>query len=123
MVDRAEYRCEFCNKYYASYKSRWLHIKKYHNNNVVKCSINVVEDKKKCSNKCSNKTLHKKIDGNTCKYCNKQFCDRMYRRKCKLSININSTEIYEIKKQNEKLEKQIEELKELVQKSKNITKN
>jgi hypothetical protein len=123
MVDRAEYRCEFCNKYYASYKSRWLHIKKYHNNNVVKCSINVVEDKKKCSNKCSNKTLHKKIDGNTCKYCNKQLCDRMYRRKCKLSININSTEIYEIKKQNEKLEKQIEELKELVQKSKNITKN
>ena len=46
MVDRAEYRCEFCNKYYASYKSRWLHIKKYHNNNVVNCSINVVEDKK-----------------------------------------------------------------------------
>ncbi len=66
-----------------------------------KCSINVVENKKKCSNKCSNKTLHKKIDGNTCKYCNKQFCDRMYRRKCKLSININSTEIYEIKKQME----------------------
>ena len=33
----------------------------------------------------------------------------MYRRKCKLSNNINSTEIYEIKKQ-------IEELKELVQK-------
>jgi len=124
MVDRAEYRCEFCNKYYASYKSRWLHIKKYHNNNVVKCSINVVEDKKKCSNKCSNKTLHKKIDGNTCKYCNKQFCDRMYRwkheQKCKLSININSTEIYEIKKQNEKLEKQIEELKELIQKSMKI---
>lgn len=37
----------------------------------------------------------------------------MYRRKCKLSNNINSSEIYEIKKQ-------IEELKELVQKSMKI---
>lgn len=124
MEDRAEYRCDICNKCYASYKSRWLHIKKYHNNNVVKCSKNVVINEKKCSNKCSNKTLQKKIDGNICKYCNKQFCDRMYRwkheQKCKLSININSTEIYEIKKQNEKLEKQIEELKELVQKSMKI---
>ena len=124
MEDRAEYRCDVCNKYYASYKSRWLHIKKYHNNNVVKCSINVVDDIKNCSSKSSNKTLQKKIDCNTCKYCNKQLCDRMYRwkheQKCKLSININSTEIYEIKKQNEKLEKQIEELKELVQKSMKI---
>jgi hypothetical protein len=124
MVDRAEYRCDVCNKFYASYKSRWLHIKKYHNNNVVNCSINVVNNEKKCSSKCSSKTLHKKIDNNICKYCNKQFCDRMYRwkheKKCKLAININSTEIYEIKKQNEKLEKQIEELKELIQKSMKI---
>lgn len=46
MEDRSEYRCNVCNKFYASYKSRWLHIKKYHNNNVVNCSKNVVINEK-----------------------------------------------------------------------------
>ncbi len=32
MSDRTEYKCDHCNKLYSSYKSRWLHIKKYHNN-------------------------------------------------------------------------------------------
>ncbi len=27
-----EYTCEYCNKLYSSYQSRWIHIKKYDNN-------------------------------------------------------------------------------------------
>lgn len=25
-----EYKCEYCNKYYKSYKSKWIHIEKFH---------------------------------------------------------------------------------------------
>ena len=34
---------------------------KYYNNNVVNCSIYVVNNIKKCSSKCSNKILQKNV--------------------------------------------------------------
>lgn len=54
------YQCQECSKYYASYKSRWLHIKKYHKtdntNSNISCNENIVK---------SNNTNHKpSIDSN-----------------------------------------------------------
>jgi hypothetical protein len=43
MGDRTVFKCDICKKNYSSYKSRWLHIKKYHSNNVVNNVVNVVE--------------------------------------------------------------------------------
>ena len=36
MSNSNKYKCEICKHDYSSYKSRWLHIKKYHKNNEKK---------------------------------------------------------------------------------------
>jgi hypothetical protein len=77
MEDRTEFKCDICKKKYSSYKSRWLHIKKYHNDNstltkeskgklMIKCD--------KCSFKCS--TLEKLKEHNN--------------TECRPSINSNN---------------------------------
>ena len=76
MADRTEFKCEHCKKDYSSYKSRWLHIKKYHKTPVVKSSTTVVQPVVENVVKCSKN--ENKVANNICKYCNKQFCDRMY---------------------------------------------
>jgi hypothetical protein len=125
-----EYKCEHCNKLYSSRQSRWNHIKKFHNDTVVFDSTTSVNNvvKNVVKNYNINDNTNKK--NNICKYCNKEFCDRMYRwkheKKCKLENNennkINTIEKQnaEMKKQNDEMKQQLEELKELIQKSMKI---
>ncbi len=120
MSDRTEYKCDHCNKLYSSYKSRWLHIKKYH---TLILSHNISHDKP--NNKPNNKPnisqtdilINKENDDKyICKYCNKAYKHFQSRwkheQKCKIE-NKNPIKFNELKKQNEKLEKQIEELKNI----------
>jgi len=104
MLDRTEYKCEHCNKLYSSYKSRWLHIKKYHVVNVVKNDINVV------------KTVVKDVVKKTteCTFCNKVLSDRIskwrHEKHCKQN-NKQKLCTDELKKENQEMKKEIEELK------------
>ena len=36
--------CKLCNKIYSSYKTLWTHTKKFHNDDVVLCCTNVVDN-------------------------------------------------------------------------------
>jgi len=38
-----EFKCNICNKFYASYKSLWDHNKKFHKNKVINNIVNVVD--------------------------------------------------------------------------------
>ena len=63
MSDGNMYKCEFCKQDYSSYKSRWLHIKKYHKNNNTK---NVA----KLDAKIDAKNRRKEY---SCEYCKNNF--------------------------------------------------
>ena len=119
-----EFKCDYCNKIYKSYQSRWNHIKKYHNsdvnivNNNVNKNVYNLENVNNFVNNVNNKT--------GCKYCNKSFSTRQSKSRhenyfCK---NINSeenNEIHIIKNQMEELKKahnnEINELKNMLQKA------
>jgi len=111
--------CQYCNKEYSSYSSRSNHIKKYHTSDVANLSRNVSKKSddlsKNVANCVTTSSPINKLPSNVCKYCNKQLCDRKYRwyheKKCKYKdIENNSCEIIELKKE-------IEELKDILQKS------
>ena len=123
-----ELNCNICNKNYASYKSLWNHNKKFHKSidseNVSSISHEVAIT--------SPEVVIKIYDNRTCKFCNKQLCDRKYRwrheQKCKIIFNKNKDEeIIKIKKETEdkdkikdeeiiKIKKEMTELKIMVQK-------
>ncbi len=110
MSDRTEYKCDHCNKLYSSYKSRWLHIKKYHNNDVTQNVTNVTSNVTKC-NKNVSYTFEKETDKtNKCKHCDEQFNSRQTRwrheKKCSKILDGNILE-----KKLEQQQKEIEELK------------
>lgn len=110
-------QCKYCNKEYSSYSSRSNHIKKFHSDVVSKSSTTVVTNVVKDVVKKHNNVKVKA--NNICKYCDKEFCDRMYRWKheksCKEKENkINFEEI--VKEQK----KEIQELRDLIQKSMKI---
>ena len=103
MSDRTEYKCNHCNKIYSSYKSRWLHIKKFH--------IDVRNSNVTISNPvCNPKVIQNGLPENRCKYCNKSFKFRQgkwkHEKKC-----INKKEDPKLYK----LESDIKELKTLLQ--------
>ena len=95
------FKCNICNKFYASYKSLWLHKYKFHNNN-----INIIKnnnDKSKENNE---------IKKYNCKYCNNEYKHKQTRwtheQKCESKNNSNKindntreellkNELYEIK--------------------------
>ena len=114
MIDRLEFKCNHCNKLYSSYKSRWLHIKKYHNKNI---------SQKSSKNKENSSNSPQKTSNFECNYCNKILSRsdnlKRHEEKCKLkNINNNENDKFEkLEKQNEKLEKQVEELKDMLQKA------
>jgi hypothetical protein len=70
MAENTKFKCEFCKQDYASYKSRWLHIKKYHD-------IKPVENRK----------THKKYPQNSTKNTMNQceYCKKIYSRKDSLT--------------------------------------
>jgi len=108
MTDRTEYKCNQCNKLYSSYKSRWLHIKKFHPDI---CNSNVT----KCNPVCNPKVIQNGLPENRCKYCNKLFKFRQgkwkHEKKC-----INKKEDPKLYK----LENEVKELKTLLQKAMKI---
>jgi len=122
MSDRTEFKCDHCKKVYASYKSRWLHIKKYHNTKVNQKLVNVSND---ISNNVSQKLVNNVGDNiikavyYKCKICSKEYKHRSSKSKhektCKTKDN-KQIDINQIKN----LENQIIELKELLLKSMKI---
>jgi len=120
MEDRTEFKCEHCKKIYSSYKSRWLHIKKYHDtnttNNTPKSTILHTKTHQKCVNELE------------CEYCEKIFSRmdskiRHQKNRCKKLISVENKkidDITELKKQNDDMKKQLDELKILIQKSMKI---
>ena len=66
-----EYKCEYCNKLYKSYQSKWNHINRYHSNNIIdtieeqKGIINITCDK--CNFKCSDVKLLKEHNKTDCR--------------------------------------------------------
>ena len=121
MADRTEYKCAKCDKVYASYKSRWLHLKKYHNPDVVENVVviphavveNVVEK--------HNSTVADNLSNLHCKNCLKKFCDRIYRwrheQKCKLKTE-SLSKIDTLEKENTEIKQEIIELKTILKKIK-----
>jgi hypothetical protein len=122
-----EYKCLECKKNYASYKSLWNHNSKFHKvevvENVVKVENNVVNDVVK--------NVVENIKKNKCKNCNKELSDRISRWRHEKTCDNNITKDDKIdlvlkenlimKKQIKEIEKnsqkEIEKLKDLLQKS------
>ncbi len=125
MSDRTEYKCEHCNKQYSSYKSRWLHIKKYHsfkdNPKVIQSNPKNLKSNPKVIQKSSKiiQNINEKDSRFKCNYCNKSFKYKQgkwkHEQKCKTKDN-NQVDNNQIKK----LEDQITELKTLLLKSMKI---
>jgi hypothetical protein len=116
MSDRTEFKCDICKKNYSSYKSRWLHIKKYH---PVKLQQNPPDVPSKPAKICENdSSIQNSTAEIKCSYCDKSFTRKDSLKKhidlnrCKVE-NKNPDEIKELKKE-------IQELKELIQKSMKI---
>ena len=107
-----KYKCKHCEKEYSSHQSRCNHMRKYHTPiEGKKISIeekNVVE-------KIPIKII--KEDA-ICKFCNKEFCDRKYRwkheKKCKEG---NNDKIEKLEKENLETKKELENLKNMLQKA------
>jgi hypothetical protein len=121
MGDRSDFKCDICKKNYSSYKSRWLHIKKYHSIAVVNNVVDVVEPVVNYVVKNDNNSNIKK--NNICKFCNKEFSDRISRWRhekiCQPEDN-KENKMNKLEKENEEMKKQMQELKDLIQKSMKI---
>jgi len=122
-----EYKCNICKTQYSSYKSRWLHVYKYHKQEVSKSLpklVNPVSQKLAFLANSESNILK-------CKYCINIYKHKSSKSKhekiCKSRIDSN-LEINEIKKENEieliKKENEIElikkemlELKKMLQKA------
>ena len=106
-----EYNCIICNKMYSSYKSRWLHIKKYHKNgnNLINNHVNHLDNP--INNPINHPIINQEIK---CRKCNKPFTFIQNRwrheQKCK------DNKIEKIEEQNKKLEEEMKELKTIVNK-------
>jgi hypothetical protein len=101
-----EFTCEHCNKPFKSYQSRWNHVNKYHKKSV---SEKVSESKGVGKDKSKEKVYE-------CRYCDKIYKHKQTRyaheKTCKNSeSNENLKDI--VKEQN----KQIKELKDMLQKA------
>ena len=143
-MNSKEFKCESCNKFYASYKSLWLHKKKFHksktNDDVHDVhyihvqNLNVHDKVHEIKEHCP---LIKKLI--KCEYCNKIFSSRSAKsdhkkKACKfnpnnpnnnnINNNNNNNELIEIKKENnqlkqnyEKMEESLKEIKLLLEKN------
>ena len=109
-----EYKCKICIKVYSSYQSLWIHNKKYHNNDVIKCYENV----KKCYDNVTNqpKSL-------TCENCNKIFKFRSAKSVHKKSCKINNSIFIKLEETIEENKKLKEELKNKSNTQNNTTNN
>ena len=99
----SEFRCNICNKNYASNSSLCNHNKKFHKNDVVQKGSSVVLHEVVCGTSLIN-------NKSQCKYCNKLFNDRSNKYKhekiCKNKTTDNS-KISELEDTINKLKKQV----------------
>jgi len=83
-MEKKEYICKICDKFYKNYKSLWKHNYVYHKDSVVKMSTNTTTPIKDCLQNVSTNIVDKI---NVCKYCQKELSDRKSRwrheQKCK----------------------------------------
>ena len=113
--------CKYCNKSYASQSSRSNHIKKYHTNEDIKTNPN----DKSFSHPDKLNISQKKIDEYGCKYCLKKYKHFQSRwkheQKCKIINNKKKEEdndkIKILENKNAKIEKEMLELKAMLQKA------
>jgi len=119
-----EYKCDICNKIFASRQSRWNHNKRLHRENVIQDVVlnseTVVLNGETVVQDVVNDTNNNDVDNRTCKYCKKKLCDRKYRwkheKKCKSKIiNKNNVDCKDIK--INKMEEEIKELRSIIQQS------
>jgi len=114
MVNKSlkNYRCNLCNKDYASSGSLWCHNNKFHSDtNIANMSGDIIKssiDPKKCSNnvqKCSNNVQKCSIKKSLfCENCNKIFKNRsskcMHKKKCTIENQIINNQIQNINNNN-----------------------
>ena len=81
----AQFRCNTCNKSYASYQSLWIHNKKYHNN--------ISQHNNNISQHNNNISQHNDISKYKCKFCSKiykhQQSKSRHEKICKINTNNN----------------------------------
>jgi len=106
MSDRTEYKCDHCNKLYSSYKSRWLHIKKFHTTFVSQSLPKLAEG--------VSQSLPKLAEIDTIKNNYKcKNCVKIYKHKSSRSKHEkNCKEIIDYKNENKKLKNEIEKINE-----------
>jgi len=113
-----EYKCNHCNKYYASYQSRCNHIRRYHKVTVI---VDVNESQKPVNDLSINENEEEKKY--VCTKCNKNFKFRQgkwaHEKICK-EIQVSESKFEEIKKENIEIKAEMAKLKELLLKSMKI---
>ncbi len=121
-MENKKYTCNICNKLYKSYKSMWHHKNKYHNDLTQKNSSSYIKNSNNTQkNSCQPQNSSESIlvdaiinNKNICDYCKKEYSrlDNLKRhlKTCKSKDNII--------KQNEKLQKELDEMKDSFEKFK-----
>ena len=120
-----KYKCKYCEKLYASYQSRCNHIRKYHPTpDVINCMLTRDHKSDHCDHNNDN-NIHffkntKEEDTNLlykCSNCDKSYSNRHNKWRHEKTCKNNNNEISILKKQNEEIIKQNQELKDLLQKT------
>jgi hypothetical protein len=125
-MEKNEYKCNICNKFYKNYKSLWKHNYIYHNNNTSSKNNPESSEKSSKNNPESSNMIYK------CRKCNKEYKYIQGRwkheQKCKFIENNKIEDIKDIKinkmeEEIEKLKQQINATKSNVQNAHSITNN
>ncbi len=127
LMEKKEFYCDICSKYYKSYKSLWNHNKNIHDQKMTKKMENKENSDQKMTKKMENNndydqnmtientTLIKKTDITICEYCKKDFSAythlKRHQKKCTNKIE-HETTLLNLKKENEEIKKQLADLKE-----------
>jgi len=115
-----EYKCNICEKNYASKQSLWNHNHKYHEN------LKVTESSKSNStqsSKSNSKNVLNLSYNNHCKYCSKSFKYKQgrWKHEQKCQVKSNNDQIMELKKELTNEIKEVRELKEQLKEKINNT--
>jgi hypothetical protein len=115
-----EHKCDICNKIFSSRQSRWNHNNRLHKLPDVQMSTQMSTLGLQMSTSGLQMSTILPVKNNLCKYCTKEFCDRKSRwrheKSCKSKEDVNN----EIKILT--MEKEIKELRNIIQQSLKIDK-
>ncbi len=122
-----EYKCNICNKKYASKQSLWNHNHKYHDNNISQKSAknqpNIQPTSVKNQPIIIQSVLDTKYSILECKYCNKSYkhIQSRWKHEQKCKVKSNDDQIMELKKELTNEIKEVRELKEQLKEKINNT--